>query len=350
MIQRFAFVLLLAVSTALWAQEPAPGDQWSAPARLVASDLLLAAQLIDGTVIAAGGRGHVLFSTDNGQTWTQSRVPTRATLTALHFVSPDEGWVVGHDSIILHTGDGGETWQVQNYAPADERPLLDVLFKNSLEGLAVGAYGLILETSDGGQNWNEVFFEPTDLAPDDDIDTGDDDAGEDEGDWWDVEEAGGDYHLNDLLAIDGALYMAAEAGHLYRSDDGGVTWLTLPSDYDGSFFGLIEAGDGRLIAVGLRGNVFYSDDRGETWRPSAVPVATTLNSGLRLFDGTIVVAGGAGTLLISHDNGKTFSARQEQDRKGIQTLLQLGAGQLLSIGESGAKMIDGAVPGGERSE
>ena len=54
------------------------------------------------------------------------------------------------------------------------------------------------------------------------------------------DEIGGDFHLNRIVGASGSrLYIAAEAGHLYRSDDAGRTWNELPSPYEGSFFGVL---------------------------------------------------------------------------------------------------------------
>jgi len=43
----------------------------------------------------------------------------------------------------------GETWTQQFAAPAEQRPLLDVLFVNKDTGFAIGAYGAFYETGDG---------------------------------------------------------------------------------------------------------------------------------------------------------------------------------------------------------
>ena len=76
-----------------------------------------------------------------------------------------------------------------------------------------------------------------------------------------------DFHLNQIAAAaaDGTLYMAAEAGHLYRSADQGATSQPLPAPYEGSFFGFLPLSDGALLVFGLRGELFRSEDRGETW-------------------------------------------------------------------------------------
>ena len=97
-------------------------------------------------------------------------MPTRALLTAVHMHDERIGWAVGHDAVILRTGDGGETWRLVHYAPEEERPLLDVWFRDEHTGFAVGAYGYFLATGDGGDTWisravSEDDFHLNALAP-----------------------------------------------------------------------------------------------------------------------------------------------------------------------------------------
>ncbi|MCD7083180.1 hypothetical protein LRQ11_32305, partial [Pseudomonas sp. MAFF 311095] len=46
-------------------------------------------------LVAVGDRGHILYSDDQGSTWTQAKVPTRQLLTAVFFVDDKQGWAVG---------------------------------------------------------------------------------------------------------------------------------------------------------------------------------------------------------------------------------------------------------------
>jgi photosystem II stability/assembly factor-like uncharacterized protein len=59
---------------------------------------------------ATGQFGHILYSDDDGQSWTQAEVPVRSGILDIHFPSPENGWAVGHEGIILHSSDGGKTW------------------------------------------------------------------------------------------------------------------------------------------------------------------------------------------------------------------------------------------------
>ena len=59
----------------------------------------------EGRLVAVGDRGHVLVSADQGATWEQILVPTRAMLTAVAFADAKNGTAVGHDGVILATND-----------------------------------------------------------------------------------------------------------------------------------------------------------------------------------------------------------------------------------------------------
>ncbi|MGP8322305.1 MAG: YCF48-related protein [Methanosarcinaceae archaeon] len=67
------------------------------------------------------------------------------------FVDKNNGWVVGDGGLIIHTNDGGETWEYQE--SSTEETLYAVDFVDSLHGWTVGYNGTVLHTKDGGKNW-----------------------------------------------------------------------------------------------------------------------------------------------------------------------------------------------------
>jgi len=319
-------------------------EEYSVLAPLAVRTLLLDVRVVPGGgLVAVGQRGHVLLSSDGGQSWRQRLTPTRATLTAVHFADAQHGWAVGHDEVILRTTDGGETWSRAHFAPDKEQPLLAVCFADAQTGLAVGAYSTVYRSADGGATWVSAPFEPRPVKaaaaavardPKRDV------MREDEG----VAQP----HLNAIVAGAGTrLYIAAEAGHLYRSDDGGETWLELPSPYEGSFSGVLPLDGDSLLVFGLRGHLYRSDDAGLTWRQLATGTITLLAGGTRLPDGTIVIAGAAGVVLVSTDGARTFERHQEADRKGFAAVAPAGDGVAL-VGEAGVRLLPLAVLLGRR--
>jgi photosystem II stability/assembly factor-like uncharacterized protein len=301
----------LAVSTP--AQEtPSDPAGRSIMAPLAESSLLLDGSYVDGLAVAVGERGHVLISDDQGRSWRQAELPTDATLTGVYFHDRNLGWTVGHDATILRTRDGGESWERVYYDPEEESPLFDVWFSDPDNGIAVGAYGLYLVTSDGGSSWERRTVLEYD-----------------------------DFHLHHLARSEtGRLYMAAEAGTIYRSDDNGQSWISLPSPYEGSFFGTLPLDGDTVLLFGLRGHLFRSEDAGETWEEIDTGTVAMLNRGIRSSDGTVIIAGHEGTLLLSNDEGRSFTRRGFPDREAHATVLQTDDGGLILIGEFGVARME----------
>jgi len=319
----------------------------------VERSLLLSAVDSGEGLVVVGERGHVLRSGD-GTHWRQvDGVPTRSTLTAVAAVGGSL-WAVGHDGVILHSADGGLSWERQRADPrhADSadpdqgRPLLDVLFRDELRGIAVGAYALYLETVDGGQTWTE-----RDLgggvagAGDDALEaTADDDAGE--GDEWlfsdeDLAlEAEENPHLNAIARTPGGRIMiAGERGAAYRSFDDGETWERLALPYEGSMFGVLGWGEDRVLIFGLRGNVLESFDFGTTWQAVDSGVESSLMGGRALEDGGAVLVGAEGRVVRRDSAGQPFRVQTYVNEDGetpiLADVLPLADGAFLVIGERG---------------
>lgn len=318
------------------------GDALEEPALqspLAAHSLLLDVERVGHNLVAVGERGHILISADEATTWQQAPSPVRVTLTNTFFVDDSFGWTVGHDGVVLKTEDGGKSWRkvmdgnranelmlqhaharltdlekaIDN-APDEQRealeteledrtimaedaeafsdegpsrPLLDLWFRNRNEGIVVGAFGLILHTTDGGATWSA---------------------------WFDHLDNPTQFHLNAIKQIGNQLFIAAEAGTLYRSSDWGQSWEMLDSPYDGSFFGIAGNADGRIIAYGLRGNAYQSEDWGDTWDTIDTGVDSTFFSGTLLDDGSVVLVGAAGLSLHIDADGQVIGSHRDPAR------------------------------------
>nr|VFK16985.1 MAG: Uncharacterized protein BECKLPF1236A_GA0070988_101593 [Candidatus Kentron sp. LPFa] len=294
-----------------------PSHAWRAP--LATRSLLLAIEQSGHRIIAVGERGHILYRQERIP-WRQAQVPTQVLLTGLSFSHARHGLAVGHDGIILATDDGGQTWRKVREAIEEERPLLDILSWDRF-GIAVGAYGYLLETKDGGQSWR-----PGAIREDH------------------------DFHLNAIAmtpdAITGAItensriYIAAEAGYAYRSDDLGDTWQTLDPPYDGSFFGIHPIDGKKVIVFGLRSHLFASEDAGETWRPVNTGIQATLTSATSLRDGRILVTGHGGNLLLVDRALRRTRHAQLPERKDLSAAVEIAPNRILLAGEGGIRAID----------
>jgi photosystem II stability/assembly factor-like uncharacterized protein len=298
--------------TLLAASGAATAEEQAIPSRLATKSLLIDVARADGRLVAVGEWGHVLLSDNSGGSWRQAQsVPTRVTLTAVTFVDEKRGWAVGHDVLVIHTRDAGETWELQHQDPAEETPLLSVWFRDAKRGLAAGAFGLLLETSDGGQTWQRRQLTSN---PDD------------------------DYHLNAIFRGPGdTLFIAAEYGSIYRSPDNGASWERLHPPYEGSFWGGLTVSPEAFLVFGMRGHVFRSEDLGESWQELDSGTDQSIQSAIVRADGTVVLVGLGGAVLTSSDGGKTFSAAIEPDRRGIAAAAEGVNGTLLLFGETGVK-------------
>ncbi|MBF0101576.1 MAG: hypothetical protein HQK77_11780, partial [Desulfobacterales bacterium] len=269
------------------------------------------------TFVTVGERGHILVSKDKGHSWKQAKVPTRSMLTAVFFANSTHGWAVGHDAVIVHTQDGGESWTRQFFAPEKEQPFFDVWFKDAQFGIAVGAYGLFMITKDGGKQWQEQDYEILENPE------------------------FGRAHLYCIVeGPDHKLFLCGESGFLARSNDYSETWEALERPYIGTFFNLLVTQQGNLIAMGLRGNIYRSVDQGGTWEKIPVDVTSNINSGFQREDGTIFLSGMTGIFLRSQDEGKQFQIFKRPDRIGISSVISIDNQSLLLVGEGGIHHVN----------
>lgn len=315
-------------------------------------------------LLAGGERGFILWSDDEGQSWTQADVPVSLAITSIAFSSDSHAWAAAHDGYLLHSTDGGASWAVKltgsdvaslsvdgirktierletELADAAEEvredlewalddtyialedaelaidegmttPLLGVWF-DGLRGYALGAYNVFLRTDDGGETWR---YESNLLDNPD------------------------NYHLYEIARSSaGTLLVAGEAGTLLRSVDDGASWERIVSPYPGSFFGAISTSDGGLLTFGLRGNVFRSTDEGATWTAVRTGDSRTLMCGTATDDGTVVLAGAAGALLKSSDAGASFTSVPTEGNRVYSGVLAEPDGRMVLVGFGGITLV-----------
>ena len=320
--------LVLAILACLVACGPAPGSRAPSEAQVLPAQGPIAAStvrrllLVDAAragnrIVAVGDEGWILLSDDEGASWRRARSPDAPLFTAVAFADAQHGWAVGHDTTILATADGGETWTKQFSLPSAPGPLLDVLFLDARHGIAIGSYGAFYETTDGGHAWSARKILPEDR------------------------------HLNAIVKVEGSrLLILGEAGTILASSDGGANWTSVASPYKGSLFGGVVARDGSVVAFGLRGRIFRSSDGGATWNAIADASQATLMGGVRLAGGEIVLTGAAGTVLASRDDGRSFAPVATSESSRVWSTALAGArGEALAFGDAGARAI--ALPGNQ---
>lgn len=266
-------------------------------------------------LVGAGLRGLIVISDDGGAAWHQARVPVQSDLVSLYFTPSGQGWAVGHDGVILHSADRGNTWTTQFDGRAAQRtllpyyqaridkgekqlapfadqvalntkdgptlPFLAVYFENDRVGYALGSFGMLVATDDGGKTWRP---------------------------WLDHIDNPNFLNLNDIREIAGDLYIAGEQGGVYRLDRTAQRFVAISPPYKGSFFRIV-GNERLLLAVGLNGTAYRSADRGVTWSPVETGAKSSLTSAAFSADGkTLLLTAEGGQLIYSVDDAQTFHA------------------------------------------
>jgi photosystem II stability/assembly factor-like uncharacterized protein len=312
----FALTVALTFATTAPARAETAGKpqvhEYAMPSKLASKALLLDVVEAGTRLVAVGEFGHVLFSDDDGENWTQSAsVPTRNTLTGVIFLDNQTGYAIGHEATILKTIDGGNNWTLQYNERRGEDPLFGIYFADANHGIAVGGFAKVFETSNGGETWTQRTL---------------------------IEDSFDDFHLNDIFADKrGNVYIPAEFGTVYKSRDRGKTWAAIETGYDGSLWGGMGLADGGVLVHGMRGNAFVTRNGGKSWRQLNTGIDQSVTGGVQLQNGTIVLTGLSGAVLVSTDNTKTFKAISRPDRLNFSTASRGKGETVLLYGTPGIK-------------
>jgi photosystem II stability/assembly factor-like uncharacterized protein len=237
-----------------WTQQPSP----------VSTDLVAAHFPTPKLGWAVGHDGVVLRSTDGGVSWTRvldgrglgklmvshyekapaaadpsvskaladakrmaAEGPTKPFLSVF-FRNEREGWLVGQFNLILHTADGGATWQP--WLDRTENPdgfSLHAIRAAGDEVYIVGELGLVLRLDAGAKRFKRI----TTPYP---------------GTWF------------GLAAMKGAVVGVGLRGAAWASIDAGATWRQLNTATHASVNNGIFMPDGRLVLVTQQGQVLSS--------------------------------------------------------------------------------------------
>lgn len=210
---------------------------------------------IVGTQRKAEGRAALILRTeDNGKSWSESAINIpisningQLQLHSISFCNSQIGWAVGAD-LILHTTDGGQTWETQRSGKNAE-VLFGVACVTPERAWLVGQDGLILQTKDGGQSWSH-------------------------------QDSGTRDNLVRVRFFGNSGWIvggSAGKGTLLRMRDGGASWERVPLDVSAALFDIyINGQQGWLI--GTAGTILQTSDGGQTWQRERSPADNDLVS------------------------------------------------------------------------
>lgn len=299
-------------------------------------------------MVVVGQRGFILYSDDFGDSWQQAEVPVRSTLLCVYFPTPQQGWATGHDGVVLHSSDGGETWfkQLDGYQAVDiglahyrklaknnpdkanygtligefefaesqgaDRPFFLTWFEDDKVGWVIGAYGMAMRTFDGGATWVPVLENSANL----------------------------DFmHVFDYEVVGDTRYLSGEAGLIWVQTQRLTKLEAIVPFYDGSLYTIISSDNGELIVAGLRSTAFRSSDGGENWTPLALPSSASIVGSCRLQDGRMVLVSQGGDVLVSNDNGVSFEPVAVADPYPFSDVKEGRPGELILAGKRGVRRL-----------
>jgi photosystem II stability/assembly factor-like uncharacterized protein len=103
---------------------------------------------------------HQVWHTTDGEKWEKAtNLPDLSKdFFAVDFVDPTEGWITVSDGSVLHSSDGGSSWQVLAVLP---QPARTIRFVTAQKGWMINAKGDLLRSIDGGRKWTSQPPPPT---------------------------------------------------------------------------------------------------------------------------------------------------------------------------------------------
>jgi photosystem II stability/assembly factor-like uncharacterized protein len=288
--------------------------------------------------------------------WKPIQLPTESNIQDLAFTgNPQHGWVVGSDSAILETNNGGKTWENRKLElDSDKYRFTSISFAGD-EGWIVGEPAILLHTKDTGKSWERLALS--------------------------AKLPGTPATIKALGAS--SAEMTTDIGAIYATKDAGKNWKALVSGAVGVFRTISRSDDGKYVAVSAKGNFYSTWTPGqESWEPHNRNSSRRVSSmgftndnrlwmlarggqlqfsnstaaeawdnevfpgqktNLGLLDlayrtpGEIWVSGGSGDLLVSNDSGKTWlkDTTIEEVPSNLYKILFLSADRVFIIGQRG---------------
>jgi photosystem II stability/assembly factor-like uncharacterized protein len=272
----------------------------------------------------------------NSEGWVSLSPPIiQEKLNDVHTFNENTAITVGNGGSIYRTTNKGIDWLKITSSTIND--LYSLFFLNENKGWIVGANGIILKTEDGGITW---ILLSTEL-----------------------------YSLLDVQFIDSNVGWAITGSKIYKSIDGGNTWIEKFTSLEATyFFGSIKFSNANTgIAVG-NGKLYRTTDGGETWNKIDIGGATwmydvnSINSdhwwisGLRASNITITVGGLFGGVSITIDNpwqtlwestdaGATWTQKDLSIAGSLMNVYFIDSTTGLAVGTNGTvlKTLDGGM-------
>jgi photosystem II stability/assembly factor-like uncharacterized protein len=223
------------------------------------------------------GAGFIIKTTDGGASWFQISSGTGNSLNDIGRFANGNLMIAGEFGSIL-TSDGDSPWALME--PLSTYHLKAVHIFNSTSAAVVDESGQVFISTNGGDSWSATSGTPSSLPVAEDV------------------------HfttLNDGWVIG----QSFSEGALYRTTNGGATWIPVP-DFLGSYVA-VDAEGNKAWAANIGGVYYRSIDNGASWIEGELPGSPHQISDMDFFSETIGYAvGWYGEAFRSDDGGVSW--------------------------------------------
>jgi photosystem II stability/assembly factor-like uncharacterized protein len=254
--------------------------------------------------LVTGKDGELLHTTDGGATWDRVPAPRVGGFEAIAFIDEQRGWAVSRRGQVYRTSDGGSTWteaSTLNY-PGETGNFMsayNMVFADEQRGWIAETFSM-WHTEDGGKSWSRGLSGSLPA------------------------EAG--KGLIDIFFLTPQMgWACGTEGRLYQTSDGGSTWHSQVVAKGVDYFYQVLFLDSRTGWLKSDNTVYRTVDGGETWRPRPIAgkdgdIVTGLTSFISAEEGWVVghvvqggdwaLKSGRGIVLHTADAGAHWQALQ----------------------------------------
>lgn len=208
----------------LWSQQPDGG--WTRQALPEMTEPMALSCDPSAALWVVGGFSTILHSTDGGASWDTWSLDEDLYLTTIQFIDRDHGVATGEFGTVLLTADGGATWERASDLPESFYPQA-AYFANPEGGWVVGLNGTIWATADGAQSWESM-------------------------------PSGTNAPLYGIAGLDDVLLAVGENATILQHRSGDASWTSLEgvTQSRGYLRGVAGVGGGRFLVAGGGGTLF----------------------------------------------------------------------------------------------
>ncbi|MEO8514159.1 MAG: YCF48-related protein [Ignavibacteria bacterium] len=190
---------------------------------------------------SVGDNGTIITTTNSGSNWSISTRGTEViSLTDIHFVNQQTGFVIGWNGIIYSTTTGGRIWtkQISNTTTN----LNSVYFTSAQTGFVAGNSGILAFTNNGGSSWTSTGIS--------------------------VENLNSIYFINATTGL-----VCGNNGALLRTTNAGATWNTIPTGiiYSLTDISFPSSSTGYIVSSYLP--LLKTTNSGQNWTQLSIPIA-----------------------------------------------------------------------------